>query len=278
MITLKHFLTLAMLLPVVVMAAERNDLSSCYQQARITEFKPAPSGRMLSVVVDQTTPLTPDLQRTAWDHIKRFLQPGDQLRLYSFSAYLEGHYMQLKYAGLLDKGLDPSQLGDVPIMNAKKLDQCLASQPKAMLQQFGKQFVQTMGKSSTDIPRSEILFSLKAVGDDIRAADGVKENIILLMSDMLEYSDFGSFYQAKGIRDISPAVELAKVEKANLVADFNGARVYVHGAAFVPTDTKNGYRSGKMIQNLESFWSQYFQRSNGQLIAFGHPELTVSVQ
>jgi len=247
-------LTLMLMLSATVMAAERNDLSSCYQQARITEFKPAPSGRMLSVVVDQTTPLTPDLQRTAWDHIKRFLQPGDQLRLYSFSAYLEGHYMQLKYAGLLDKGLDPSQLGDVPMMNAKKLDQCLASQPQAMLQQFGKQFVQTMGKSSTDIPRS------------------------VLMSDMLEYSDFGSFYQAKGIRDISPAVELAKVEKANLVADFNGARVYVHGAAFVPTDTKNGYRSGKMIQNLESFWSQYFQRSNGQLIAFGHPELTVSVQ
>lgn len=271
-------LALLLMLPAALMAGERNDVASCYQQAKIAQFAPAPSGRMLSVVVDQTTPLTSDLQRTAWGNIKRFLQPGDQLRLYSFSAYLEGHYMQLQYAGQLERGLDKDTVSDVPMMSAKKLDQCLAAQPSVMLKQFGQRFVQTMGKSSVDIPRSEILFSLKAVGDDIRAADGVKENIILLMSDMLEYSDFGSFYQAKGIRDISPAVELAKVEKANLVADFNGARVYVHGAAFVPTDTKNGYRSGKMIQNLESFWSQYFQRSNGQLIAFGHPELTVSVQ
>ncbi|GJB35432.1 hypothetical protein KAM367_45340 [Aeromonas caviae] len=44
------------------------------------------------------------------------------------------------------------------------------------------------------------------------------------------------------------------------------------------TDAKNGYRSDKMIQNLETFWSQYFSRSNGQLVAFGHPELTVAVQ
>ncbi len=239
---------------------------------------PEPSGRMLSVVVDQTTPLTSDLQRTAWGNIKRFLLPGDQLRLYSFSAYLDGHYMQLQYAGQLERGLDAAQVGDVPMMNAKKLDQCLAAQPKMMLQQFGKRFVQTMGKSSMDIPRSEILFSLKAVGQDIQSVKGVNENVILLMSDMLEYSDFGSFYQSKGIRDISPSVELAKVERENLLADFKGARIYVHGAAFVPTDAKNGYRSGKMIQNLESFWSQYFSRSNGQLVAFGHPELTVAVQ
>lgn len=267
-----------LMLPAALMAAERNDVASCYEQARIAQFTPAPSGRMLSVVVDQTTPLTSDLQRTAWGNIKRFLKPGDQLRLYSFSAYLDGHYMQLQYAGQLERELDPAQVGDAPMMNAKKLDQCLAVQPKMMLQQFGKRFVQTMGKSSADIPRSEILFSLKAVSQDIQAAKGVNENVILLMSDMLEYSDFGSFYQSKGIRDISPVAELAKVEKANLVADFKGARIYVHGAAFVPTDAKNGYRSGKMIQNLESFWSQYFSRSNGQLVAFGHPELTVPVQ
>ena len=43
------------------------------------------------------------------------------------------------------------------------------------------------------------------------------------MSDMLEYSDFGSFYTNNGIREINPGVELAKVEKQNLLADFSGA-------------------------------------------------------
>jgi hypothetical protein len=135
-----------------------------------------------------------------------------------------------------------------------------------------------MGKSSSDIPRSEILLSLKSIGDDLKSAEGVNENVILLMSDMLEYSDFGSFYSNNGIREINPQVELAKVEKQNLLADFGGARVYVHGAAFVPTQIKNGYRSGKMIQNLEGFWNQYFAKSNAELKGFGNPELTSAVE
>lgn len=264
--------------PAALMAAERNDVPSCYAQAKIEAFRSAPSGRMLTVVVDQTTPLTPDLQKTAWGHIKRFMQPGDKLRLYSFSAYLDGHYTRLQFAGELEKPIDPALLGDVPMMASRKFDGCLKGQSAALFQQFGKAFSSAMGKSSSDIPRSEILFSLKSIGDDIKTAEGVNEQVILLMSDMLEYSDFGSFYTNNGIREINPGVELAKVEKQNLLADFSGARVYVHGAAFVPTQIKNGYRSGKMIQNLESFWRLYFEKSNAALKGFGNPELTIAVE
>lgn len=275
---LQSLLLVLALAPAALMAAQRNDVPSCYTQARIDEFRSAPSGRMLSVVVDQTTPLTQDLQRTAWGHIKRFLQAGDKLRLYSFSAYLEGHYTRLQFAGELESPIDPQVLGSVPMMATRKFDACLKGQQAVMLQRFGKAFASTMGKSSSDIPRSEILFSMKAIAQDIKTADEVNEHVILLMSDMLEYSDFGSFYQANGIRSIDPATEMAKVEKHNLLTDFSGARVYVHGAAFVPTENKNGYRSGKMIQNLESFWSAYFAKSNAELAGFGNPELTTAVK
>lgn len=272
-------LALALLFaPTALMAAERNDVPSCYTQARIDEFRTAPSGRMLTVVVDQTTPLTRDLQRTAWDHIKRFMQPGDKIRLYSFSAYLEGYYTRLRYAGELEQPISQEVLGNVPMMATRKFDNCLKGQQAGMLKSFGKAFAATMGKSSSDIPRSEILFSLKAVGEDLTKAENVNEHVILLMSDMLEYSDFGSFYHSNGIRQIDPKVEIGKVEKQNLLGDFSGARVYVHGAAFVPTTAKNGYRSGKMIQNLEQFWSNYFQESNASLRGFGNPELTVAVE
>jgi hypothetical protein len=274
----KSLLLGLVLAPAAVMAAERNDVPSCYTQARIDEFRSAPSGRMLTVVVDQTTPLTTDLQRTAWNHIKRFMQPGDKIRLYSFSAYLEGHYTRLRYAGELESPLDPAVIGDVPMMGTRKLEACLKNQQPAMFKSFGKAFASVMGKSSSDIPRSEILFSLKAIGEDTAKAENVSEHVILLMSDMLEYSDFGSFYTNGGIRQIDPQAELAKVEKQNLLANFSGARVYVHGAAFVPTTAKNGYRSGKMIQNLESFWSTYFDKSNASLNGFGNPELTIAVE
>ncbi len=275
---LKSLLLALAIAPAALVAAERNEVPSCYAQAKISEFRAVPSGRMLTVVVDQTTPLTEDLQRTAWGHIKRFMKPGDKIRLYSFSAYLEGHYTRLQFAGELENPISEDIIGSVPMMGARKLDQCLKSQPKVLFQRFGKAFAGTMGKSSSDIPRSEILFSMQAIGEDIAKAEGVNEHVILLMSDMLEYSDFGSFYQANAIRNIDPAVELAKVEKQKLLADFGGARVYVHGAAFVPTQNKNGYRSGKMIQNLESFWSSYFSKSNAELAGFGNPELTIAVE
>lgn len=274
----KSLLLALIIAPTAAMAAERNDIPSCYAQTKLNEFRTAPSGRMLTVVVDQTTPLTQDLQRTAWGHVKRFVKPGDKLRLYSFSAYLEGHYTRLQFAGELENPIDPALLGNVPIMAARKFDNCLKAQQPAMFKQFGKAFASTMGKSSSDIPRSEILFSLKAVAEDLGKTENVQEHVVLLMSDMLEYSDFGSFYQNNGIRQIDPATEMAKVKKQNLLTDFSGARIYVHGAAFVPTTAKNGYRSGKMIQSLQTFWSTYFQESNASLNGFGNPELTIAVE
>jgi hypothetical protein len=274
----KMLIAVLALVPAMAWGAERNDVPSCYEQSKLTEFKAPSSGRLLTVIIDQTTPLTKELQQTAWGHIKRFMQPGDKLRLYSFSAYLNGHYTRLEFSGGLEKPLEESVIGDVPMMSARKLSNCLASQPPLLWSSFGKAFAATMGTSSTDIPRSEILFSLREISADLRNAKDVNEQVIFLMSDMLEYSDFGSFYAANRMRDLNPAVELAKVEKQSLFADFAGARVYVHGAAFVPQDTKNGYRSGKLIQNLQSFWTGYFARSHAELKGFGTPELTAVVE
>jgi hypothetical protein len=266
------------LVTTTVIAAERNDVPSCYTASRTDKFRTAASGRMLTVVVDQTTPLNLDLQKTAWAHIKRFVQPGDKLRLYSFSAYLDGRYSSLQFVGELEKPLEAAIVGSVPMMAARKLDACLKRQSADMFQRFGKAFTKTLSKSSIDIPRSEILFSLKAISEDLQKDKGVNDYVIFIMSDMLEYSDFGSFYANNQIRAIDPAAELTKVEKQNLIADFGGARVYVHGAAFVPVENKNGYRSGKMIKNLETFWSSYFEKSNAELRGFGNPELTTDIE
>lgn len=275
---LKKLALLLALAPAALVAAERNDIPSCYTATKTTESKTPASGRLLTVVVDQTTPLSTELQKTAWGHIKRFVQPGDKLRLYTFSAYLNGHHTSLQFSGEFESPLAEDVLGNVPMINARKLQGCLAAQPKAAWGTFGRAFAGAMGTSSSDIPRSEILFSLREVAEDMRKAEGVTDQVVLLMSDMLEYSDFGSFYSGNAIREINPQTEMAKVEKQNLIPDFGGARVYVHGAAYVPTAQKNGYRSGKMIQSLEGFWTRYFDKGHADLRGFGHPELTAVME
>lgn len=276
---IKRALLLSMcLLPAALMAAERNDIPSCYTHAKIEQFKPATSGRMLTVIVDQTTPLDETLQRKAWGNIKGFMKPGDKLRMYSFSAYLDGRYTKLEYSGELELALPEEALGNVPMAATGKLNNCLKTQQSYIWKSFGKAFTGAMGQASNSIPRSEILFSLKEIGKDLQKLDGVSDQVVLLISDMLEFSDFGSFYAANSIRQIDPAVELAKVEKMDMLGNFAGARVYVHGAAFVPTGQKYGYRSGKMITSLNAFWNSYFQNSNATLESFGTPELTTAVQ
>jgi hypothetical protein len=275
---IKYLIAVLAFAPAVLLAAERNDVPSCYEITKLTEFKAPSSGRLLTVIVDQTTPLTKDLQKTAWNHVKRYLQPGDKLRLYSFSAYLNGRYTRLEFAGELESPITHDALPNVPIMAARKFDGCLKQQQQVLLQRFGKAFGAALQESTTDIPRSEILFSLREISSDTRKAKDTNEQVVLLISDMLEYSDFASFYTANQIRDINAATELEKAKKQNLFADFGGAQVYVHGAAFVPDSSKNGYRSGKMISNLKTFWQAYFEHSNAELKGFGTPELTVEVE
>lgn len=277
---IKYFIaTIAfVVVPAVLFAAERNDVPSCYEITKLTEFKAPTPGRLLTVIVDQTTPLTKDLQKTAWNHIKRFIQPGDKLRLYSFSAYLNGRYTSLEFAGELESPIGRDTLSNVPIMSARKFDGCLNQQRQVLFKRFGKAFSGALNESTTDIPRSEILFSLREISGDTRKIKDTNEQVILLMSDMLEHSDFGSFYASNQIRDINPMDELDKVKRQNLFADFDGARVYVHGAAFVPDSSKNGYRSGKMINNLKTFWQGYFEHSGAELKGFGAPELAIEVE
>lgn len=265
-------------LPVAVMAAERNDIPSCYTLNKVEEFKVPPSGRMLTVIVDQTTPLDEGLQRKAWANIKNFVKPGDKLRLYSFSAYLDGRYTKLEYAGELEQPLRTEDMENIPIGVGRKFGSCISQQQQFAWKGLGRAFAGSMGQSSNTIPRSEILYSLKEISKDMAKSEQVNENVVFLISDMLEFSDFGSFYASNSIRQIDAEVEQKKVAANNLYPDFAGARVYVHGAAFVPTGQKYGYRSGKMIQSLNSFWTTYFEKSNATLSGFGTPELTTAVQ
>ncbi len=261
-----------------VVAAERNDVPSCYAMTKLTQYQTPSSGRLLTVIIDQTTPLPKDMQKTAWGHITRFIEPGDKLRLYSFSAYLNGHYTKLEFSGELESPLPQSEIGSIPIASARKFENCLPSQRKAMFTRFGKAFSAAMSESSNDIPRSEILFSLREISEDLRKAKDVNDQVIFLLSDMLEFSEFGSFYANNTIREVNPSNELEKAKKQDVLADFEGARVYVHGAAFAPQNTKAGYRSGKTISNLKDFWALYFEASNAELKGFGTPSLTAEVK
>lgn len=270
---LKALMLAALVMPCSALANERNDLQSCYDTAQLSELKPASSGRELIVVVDETVPVPEDIQKQAWGQITRFVQPGDSIKLYSFSAFLPGEYLRLIYAGKLDKNLGEDARDDASARKLRTLDQCLARQPQDFETDFGKLFVKSLRDARQDIPRSEIMNALRKIGDDIKTAESPHDHVVLLISDMLENSDYTSFYAKNQIKNLVVTEELKKAQTHNLFADLSGARIYVTGAGLITDGIKQSYRSGKTMDALNEFWAGYFSHSNATLAGFGTPSL-----
>ncbi|CAE6880040.1 conserved exported protein of unknown function [Pseudomonas marincola] len=271
-------LILALALPCAALAAERNDLQSCYTRSGLTELKPASSGRELVVIIDQTIPMPEDLQRNSWGQIDRFVKAGDRVKLYTFSAFLPGEYLRLAYAGELDMPLEGEVRDDVNMRKLRSLDLCLSTQKKAFQSGFGQQFVKGLRDARQDIPKSEIMNSLHKVGEDMQREQGVHERVVLLISDMLEHSEYTSFYAANQIKQLNVSKELQLAQSKGLFADLQGSRVYVSGAGLVTDSVKHAYRSGKTMDALNSFWSQYLSASNATLSGFGTPSLSTDLR
>lgn len=275
---LKALSALLLCLPALVQAGgERNDIPDCYGYAKVNEFRQPGSGRELTVIVDQTIPMPDSIQKTAWGQINRFVAPGDRVRLYSFSAFLPNQFMQLRFAGELNQPLEGKVRDSIGMQSLRSFDKCVAEQQAFFRKKFGQAFVSSLREASEDIPRSEIFHSLRDIGEDL-ARQPAEERVILLLSDMLENSDFGSFYANNRIRDLQPQGELRRVSDKQLFADLQGARVYVAGAGLVTKDVKQAYRSGKTMELLHSFWKDYFEGSNANLVAFGSPSLNIDLK
>lgn len=230
------------------------------------------------MIIDQTIPMPDDLQRSSWGQVDRFVQAGDRVKLYTFSAFLPGEYLRLAYAGELDMPMEGAARDDVSQRKLRSLDQCLATQKKAFQGGFGKMFVKGLRDARQDIPKSEIMNSLKKVGEDMAKESNVNDRVVFLISDMLEHSDYTSFYASNQIKQLNVQNELKLAQSKGLQADLQGARVYVTGAGLVTDSVKHAYRSGKTMDALNQFWNEYLSASNATLEGFGTPSLSTDLR
>ncbi len=259
-------------------AAERNDVPSCYRYARLEAERPADSGRELVIIIDQTVKVPLALKKSVWQHVIRYVQPGDRVVLYQFSALLQNNYLKRAFDGKLEaRFTDQKARNSKGMESLKTLDSCLLKQKQYFDQGIGKLMATSFAAAGDNVAKSEIIDSLRHIAADLES-DPAPEKSLVLMSDMLENSAFGSFYSNNQIRQLVPIQEMARVEKQGLIAAFHGARIYVAGAGLIDTSAQNTYRSGQIMQQLETFWRRYFTASDAELVSFGAPELTVEIK
>ncbi|AZG74131.1 hypothetical protein [Shewanella livingstonensis] len=256
-------------------AAERNDIKSCYDYAKVNpQTATQVAERHLFVAIDGTFSPDMNIKKLVHQKVQLFLQPGDKITIINFSAYVEDFYTNILFTGKLDTDIEDRD--DVSKKLLRKFDNCMNQQGTFVQRKVDSSIIQSFKKDAVDVPKTEILSNLSQVIAPIVAADSEGRRVLLLVSDMVENSDVTSFYASNSLKTIAPEQEITKVTQANMLSDFNQADIYVLGAGWIASDTK-GFRGGEKMLPLKQFWSQYFKQSNAKLKAFGQPVLMVDM-
>lgn len=270
-----------LLVPIMSLAQSKvTGRDDCYVVGRIPAEKQVYVTSTI-VVLDETVDFDATQRSHIRDQVASLMAAGNEIRIFSFSAYRDGRYTLPLMEARLTLSLDENARYTMRKDQVRDFDTCQHVALNNAKKQLEKVLEQYFERSTSALANSDILGTLKDVAEAVVPTLRSKTRRLVLISDMLENSKISSFYGPGGVpRTIDAAAELAKVEKEALFADFRGAAVYVIGAGVAPLTNKpsgTSYRSQTVMQPLKAFWSQYFERSNGRMIEFGQPLLLAPI-
>jgi len=255
-----------------------NVVRDCYARAKI-DAPAAAADAEIFVLVDETTVFDDNLKQEAIDRATEFLKDNRSFTVGRFSAFVQGHYADLVVTGKVQKDLTSDQRDGLPRPKVKDFDACHNQQIGEAQQGIGYSMLNLMNGASNEIIRSDIISSLQMFSKAVAASPATRK-VVFVVSDMLENSSIASFYEKNGLGTVRDSA-ISDVEKAKAFGDFGHADIYVLGAATMADkdkQAKNSYHDPKKLEKLEHFWRDWFSRSNGTLVAFGVPALTLSIK
>jgi len=267
----------ALALPVGAHAGLDNDVPSCYVAHKLST-QSAPADKLFYVLIDQTVELDDGLKASVRNSIRRMVQPGSRFVISQFSAFSQGRYLEVLNTGFVESPMTEEQAGNVPMSKVPGFNACMKQQGQYALGLMDKAALSAMNGATHSLNQSDILSALKQVSVAIKEAPE-KNKVLFLVTDALENSSITSFYTRNSVAKIDPAKEMQKVSGGDLVGDFGGARVYVLGAGLLKPSTtgsraeRDGYRDPDTMRRLQTFWGEYFGKSNAHLVEFGAPAL-----
>jgi hypothetical protein len=256
----------------------KNVVRDCYANARI-DAPSLPAEAEIFVFIDETTVLDDNLKQVAIDRATGFLGENRAFTVGRFSAFVQGHYADLVASGRIQKDFGDDLRNDLPRPKVKDFDGCRNLQIMDAKRGIGYSMLDIMNGASSSIVRSDIIASLKIFSKAV-AESSANLKVMFLVSDMLENSSLANFYEKNGLGSVRDNT-IKDLEKAAAFGNFTGAKVYVLGSAMIPSkDSKAvaSYQDPKKLERLERFWSDWFDRSNAHLVAFGKPSLTVEIK
>lgn len=230
---------------------------------------------MFYLWVDQTMPLTAAMRAKLTELIADWGKDGERVKIARFSANVRGQYTELMFDEFADPPPTQEYLFHLRADDKHKLLACLEARAQNFTQSLREAVTKTLGMVNGTLPKSDLLYSLRDLANQMLAADAGYDQTVLLVSDGLENSEYASFYQRRTvIKPLDARKLIEEMNKQNLIPNWRGAKVYMYGLGFVPNEKI--YARPKLLQPLKEFWQLYFAIGKAQLVEVGTPELLVS--
>ena len=223
---------------------------SCYDANKI-EKPTLAEEKAIFVLIDETTLFDESLKEQIINNTLRFAKQGNHIFIAKFSAFLHDRYNEVLFDFTLDFPLNQEQ--------------------SYVRKNISESIKNAFLKKGDNIAKSDVLYALKDFAQNTISIDEAHDKIVLIASDMLENSSVTSFYSKGKPRLIDSKKELGFVDKNGLFADFGAAKIYIVGAGLNESD--KAYVNPQILNSLDSFWREYFKKSNATLIEMGTPSL-----
>lgn len=248
--------------------------SSCYDIFKSSKKPNENIDRAIFILIDETTLFNNSLKEQIIRNTLSKISPSNYIYIGKFSAFIDNHYNEKVFEFKLDTPLTSDERYNERKDILSKIDKCLLDQKKYVENQIVQKVEESFLKPNEDISKSDIFYALKDFGENVISKVDANEKVVILASDMLENSTITSFYSKGTTRFIKSEEELKKIEKANLISNFDNSKIYIIGAGLISSkDNNKTYRDPKILSSLKDFWTQYFNKSNGKIIEMGQPSL-----
>jgi hypothetical protein len=237
-------------------------LKNCYNMPGVTAPQQH-AKKVLYVFIDQTMSLSKPMQQAVIDLVSQWGNNGERVSISRFSARIKGQYTELVFdeAGSITPG--EAYLYRLQQKDKKKLLKCLKQRKADFHETLISTLTTTLKQTNNKIPKTDLLYSLNDLANQLVANDGIQDKTVLLISDGLENSDIFSFHYRHKIKLINPKMMLDIVRRKHLIPNWHGAKIYMLGLGHIAND--KFYARPKIIEPLKRFWRDYFTEGHGAL-------------
>lgn len=224
------------------------------------------------ILVDQTTYFPQEVRDNIERNAMNLIKPGMIVHVMGFSTYSDKHYTSHTLTERVSRELNDGETYNLSVKGVEQYKKCIQAKQPFLRAKVLESIRGLYREKNEVVLRSDILWALQNISKNAIAPSPHGAKIVLIASDLLENSSFGTFYAGGTLRKIDPDAEMAKVKKERLLGGFGNSFVFVIGAGLVE-EGKGAHRDHRTLSSLRGFWEEYFKESNGKLVSMGMPVL-----